>query len=107
MGSRGGTGDLELTLFKKETDLITALQEIVIAHVLHALALPSRETGHGMVLDGEVLEETVRLSEESGYGLGVEGVGDDEVAIAVERLDLGGREAWGGGHGDGGVGVDD
>lgn len=48
----------------------------------------------------------MRLGEERGYGLGVEDVGDDEVAIAVEGFDLGGREVWsGGGHDNGGVGA--
>lgn len=74
--------------------------------MLHALALSGREAGHGVVLDGEVLEEAVRLCKESGYSLGVKSVGDDEVAIAVEGFDLGGREAWSGGHDNGGVGVD-
>lgn len=100
-----GLGESELTLFEEETDFIAALQEIIIAHVLHALTLSSREAGHGVVLDGEVLEEAVRLCKESGYSLGVKGVGDDEVAIDVEGFDLGGREAWRGGHDNGGVRV--
>lgn len=59
-----------------------------------------------MILDGEVLKQAVRFCKESGYGLRVEGVGDDEIAIAVEGFDLGGREAGSGGHDNGGVGVD-
>lgn len=98
-------GEPKLTLFEEETDLIAALQEIVVAHVLHAFTLSSRETGHGVVLDGKVLKQAVRLCKEIGYSLGVKGVGNDEVAIAVEGFNLGGRKAWSGGHDNGGWGL--
>lgn len=41
-----------------------------------------------MVVEGEVVEEGVCLGEEAGDGGWREGVGDDEVAIAVEGCEL-------------------
>lgn len=68
------------TFFEEEADLVAAGQEVVVADVL-VVAAAGGELGHGMVGERDVVEHVLRFGEEGGDGAGVQGVGDDEVAI--------------------------
>jgi hypothetical protein len=54
------------TLLKEKPNLIPALKEIIIAHMILPLSVlaASGELGHRMVLEGEVLEQCLRFEEQ-------------------------------------------
>lgn len=84
----------EGVLLEEEADLVARGEEVVVANVLAGGA--GAELGHGVRGEVERGEKMMGLGEEGGDGLGVEGVGDDEVAVVVEGVDLVGRETYGG-----------
>lgn len=93
-----------LAFFKEKADLVPRRQEIVVADVVAAVLAAGAELGHGVRGEVEVGQQGVRLVQQGLDGGGAEGVGDDEVAVAVEGGELGGGQAACGVRGFGHVG---
>lgn len=54
-----------LTFFEEESDLVARFQEVAIADMVALLA--SRELGHGVFIQREVIEQPVRLMVQPFY----------------------------------------
>lgn len=71
-----------LTFFEEESNLVAAVEKIFVADMFCSVA--GGEFGHRVVFEGEVIEHGVGFREERGDRFGVEGVGDDEIAITFK-----------------------
>lgn len=72
------------TFFEEEPDLITTVEEVVIADVLAFFTFSGGEFCHGVVVEGEVFQEREGFFEEPFNSLLVQNIGDGEIAVTFK-----------------------
>lgn len=74
------------TFLEEKADLVARVEEVVVTDMIALLA--GTELCHGMIVEGEVVEHGVSFFEQGLCRLWTQGIGDEEVAICVPKVEL-------------------